>query len=113
MTLFLDAIELATYIVLEEYSNWSQDNQRAEVIHQLHAALPHTSEILITQLTTLLHPIFVSKAERSTALSGRSVAARLIDDNDSFRLGLSYMEPGSPNPLPNVTLYADDIVISR
>ena len=112
MTLLLDAIELATYIVFEDYPHWSMENQRDEVTRRLQTALTNTSGIVISGLTALLHPVFVAKAETSIAESGCSVAARLIDKNDPFRLGVGYIEPTGSHPLPNVTYYLDDTVIS-
>jgi hypothetical protein len=88
-----NAIEIATYLILEECDIALIRHQKNAVVWKIIGALPFISQGTILNQVDRLHPIFIAKAEAAIALSGRSVAQRLSDPNDPFRLGDNYREP--------------------
>jgi hypothetical protein len=87
------AIEIATYLILEERDIALIQHQKNVVVWKIIGALPFISQGTILNQVDRLHPIFIAKAEAAIAILGRSVAQRLSDPNDPFRLGDDYREP--------------------
>jgi hypothetical protein len=69
-----DAIELATYLILEERNIGLVRHQKNAIVCKIIYALPFISQETILNQVNRLHPIFIAKAEAATAISGRSVA---------------------------------------
>ena len=109
-----NAIELATYLTLEGSRGISYHQQRDIIYTKITTSLPIISPVIILDQIGYYHHIFISKALRSARVSSQSVAQRLLNPNDSFRLGADYVEPSSPDTQqdnPTVVTYLDDIVI--
>jgi hypothetical protein len=120
-------IEIATYLALESGSDTSPAHQKTCVYVKVSGSLPFIDAGYISNLVDYLHPTFVAKAERAVAISGHTVAQRLLDPIDPFRLGPDYalesianyhhhhtqVELEHPSPTHNhstVLAYLDDIV---
>ena len=109
-----NAIELATYLTLEGSSGTSYHQQRDIIYTKITTDLPIISPIIILEQIGYYHHIFVAKALRSATVSSHSVAQRLLDPSDPFRLGADYLDPTTPNTQeysPTVITYLDDIVL--
>jgi hypothetical protein len=106
----VDAIEIATYFLLESDSETSSIHQRVRVFLKVSTSLPFINAEGISDLVDYLHPIFVAKAERAVAVSGYTVAQRLLDPRDPFRLGTDYMDTTTNlyHRNPAVSGYLDD-----
>jgi hypothetical protein len=88
-----NAIEITTYLTLEERDIALIRHQKNAVVWKIIGVLPFISQGTILNQVDRLHPIFIAKAEAAIAISGISVAQRLSDPNDPFRLGDDYREP--------------------
>jgi hypothetical protein len=106
-----DAIEIATYLILEAGSGTSSIHQRSLVFLKVSSSLPFLNAEYISDLVDCLHPIFVAKAERAVAVSEHTVAQRLLDPRDHFRLGINYLDDSAAYTYyhnPSVSTYLDD-----
>lgn len=96
--LLQNAIEIATYLMLESDTDSFTDSftlsahQRIRISLKVSTSLPFLSAVCISDLDDYLHPIFVAKAERAVAVSEYTVAQRLLDPRDPFRLGTDYLD---------------------
>jgi hypothetical protein len=76
-----NAIEIATYLILEERNIALIRHQKNAVVWKIIGALPFICQGTIRNQDDRLHPIFIEKAEAAVAISGRTVAQRLLDPN--------------------------------
>jgi hypothetical protein len=103
-----NAIEIATYLILEERNIALVQHQKNAVVWKIIGALPFITQRTIVNQVNHLHPVFIAKAEAATAISGRSVAQRLSDPSDPFRVGDDHRGTAAPQTT-EVVEYADDM----